>query len=178
MRGRQTFFTTASALVQELLCAKRDLKLNQMLKRLDRFDALIIDDISYVPQDREETDVLFVLMAGRYEQRNLIVTSNLPFSQWDRIFKDAVTTMAAVDKLVHHATVLELNGESYRVQSAAKRKKHRALNSDQGMPIDQIVGSVGLHRLRFRFLSKQLKLFTEKAVYFALGLTEVSLFNG
>lgn len=123
LRGRTTFFTTASALVQDLLCSKRDLKLNQMLKRLDRFDALIIDDISYVPQDREETDVLFVLMAERYEQRSLIVTSNLPFSQWDRIFKDTVTTMAAVDKLVHHATVLELNGESYRVQSAAKRKR-------------------------------------------------------
>lgn len=123
LRGRKVCFTTASSLVQELLAAKRDLKLNVVLKRLDAFEALIIDDISYIPQDREETDVLFVLLSERYEQRSLIITSNLPFSQWDRVFKDAMTTMAAVDRLVHHSTVLELNGESYRAQSAKKRNK-------------------------------------------------------
>lgn len=122
-RGRPAFFTTASALVQELLKAKRDLELNALLKRLDKFEAVIIDDISYVPQDRDETDVLFVFMAERYEQRSLVITSNLPFSDWDKIFKDAVTTEAAIDRLVHHATVLELNGESYRAQEAEKRNK-------------------------------------------------------
>jgi DNA replication protein DnaC len=126
LRGRQVLFTSASSLVQDLLTAKRDLKLNAVLKRLDRFDALIIDDISYIPQDREETDVLFVLLSERYEQRSLVITSNLPFSQWDKVFKDAMTTMAAVDRLVHHSTVLELNGESYRAQSAKKRNKRES----------------------------------------------------
>lgn len=122
-RGRQVLFTSASALVQDLLCAKRDLKLNGLLKKLDRFEALIIDDISYIPQDRAETDVLFVLLSERYERRTIVITSNLPFSQWDRIFKDTVTTMAAVDRLVHHSTVLELNGESFRKKAATKKNK-------------------------------------------------------
>jgi DNA replication protein DnaC len=123
LRGRRVFFTTASALVQDLLAAKRDLRLNSMLKKLDRFEALIIDDISYIPQDRDETDVLFVLLAERYERRSLVVTSNLPFSKWDQVFKDTVTTMAAIDRLVHHSTVLELNGESYRAETAKRRNK-------------------------------------------------------
>lgn len=122
LRGRRTFFTTAAALVQELLKAKRDLKLNSLLKKLDRFEALIIDDLSYIPQEREETDVLFVLLAERYERRSVVITSNLPFSKWDTVFKDPITTMAAVDRLVHHATILELNGESYRATAAAKKK--------------------------------------------------------
>lgn len=123
LRGRRVFFSTASALVQELLAAKRDLKLNALLKRLDTFDALVIDDISYIPQNRDETDVLFVLLAERYERRTVVVTSNLPFSQWDKVFKDEMTTMAAVDRLVHHAIVLELNGESYRAESARLKNK-------------------------------------------------------
>lgn len=123
LRGRRVHFTTAAALVQNLLAAKRDLKLNSFLKRMDRFEALIIDDLSYIPQDREETDVLFVLLAERYERRSVVVTSNLPFSEWDRVFKDPVTTMAAVDRLVHHATILELTGSSYRAAAATKRKR-------------------------------------------------------
>lgn len=123
LRGRQVYFTTASALVQDLLAAKRDLKLNAMLKRLDKFESVVIDDISYIPQNRDETDVLFVLLAERYEKRNIVITSNLPFSKWDQVFKDAVTTMAAVDRLVHHSVVLELNGESYRAETAKRRNK-------------------------------------------------------
>lgn len=123
LRGRHVLFTTASALVQDLLAAKRDLRLNILLKRLDRFDSIVIDDISYIPQNRDETDVLFVLLAERYEVRNIVVTSNLPFSKWDCVFKDAMTTMAAIDRLVHHATVLELNGDSYRAETAKQRNK-------------------------------------------------------
>lgn len=123
LRGRPVLFTTASALVQELLAAKRDLKLNSLLRKLDKYQAIVIDDISYIPQDRDETDVLFVLLAERYEQRSLVVTSNLPFSQWDKVFKDAMTTMAAIDRLVHHSTVLELNGESFRAQAATRKNK-------------------------------------------------------
>ena len=122
LRGRRTFFTTAASLVQELLAAKRDLKLNSLLKRFDRFEAIVIDDLSYIPQEREETDVLFVLLAERYERRSVVITSNLPFSKWDTIFKDPITAMAAVDRLVHHSTILELNGESYRATAASRKK--------------------------------------------------------
>ncbi|MFN8551476.1 MAG: IS21-like element helper ATPase IstB [Candidatus Obscuribacterales bacterium] len=125
--GRRTFFITAAKLVQELLKAKRDLKLNSLLGKLDKFEALIIDDLSYIPQEREETDVLFVLLAERYERRSVVITSNLPFSKWDTIFKDPITAMAAVDRLVHHSTILELNGESFRA-TAASRKKAAAKN--------------------------------------------------
>lgn len=122
LRGRRVLYTTAAGLVQELLLAKRDLTLNQFIKRLDKYEALIIDDISYIPHSREETDVLFVLLAERYETRSVVITSNLVFSQWDTIFKDAMTTKAAIDRLVHHATILELPGPSGR-QSAALKKK-------------------------------------------------------
>ena len=122
LRGRTNYFTTAASLVQELLKAKRDLKLNAVLKKLDRFEALIIDDLSYIPQEREETDVLFVLLAERYERRSVVITSNLPFSKWDTIFKDPITAMAAIDRLVHHATILELNGESFRATAASRKK--------------------------------------------------------
>lgn len=122
LRGRHIFFTSAAALVQELLKAKKDLKLNALLKKFDKFEALVIDDLSYIPQEREETDVLFVLLAERYERRSVVLTSNLPFSKWDSIFKDPITAMAAVDRLVHHSTILELNGESFRASAASKKK--------------------------------------------------------
>jgi len=123
IRGRHVYFTTASALVQDLLAAKRDLRLNAILKKFDRFEALVIDDLSYIPQDRDETDVLFLLLSERYERRSVVITSNAPFSEWDRIFKDPMTTMAAIDRLVHHSVILELTGESYRASAATKRKK-------------------------------------------------------
>jgi DNA replication protein DnaC len=122
LRGRRVLYTTAAMLVQELLVAKRDLKLNEMIKKLDGYEAVVIDDISYVPYTRDETDVLFVLLAARYETRSVVITSNLIFSDWGNIFKDPMTTRAAIDRLVHHATILELT-ESYRQQEAKKRKK-------------------------------------------------------
>jgi DNA replication protein DnaC len=128
LRGRKVLYTTASALVQDLLAAKRDLKLNELIDKLDGFEALIIDDISYVPQTRDETDVLFVLLAKRYETRSVVITSNLVFSEWENIFKDKMTTKAAVDRLVHHGTILELveiEGESYRERVAKAKAKQR-----------------------------------------------------
>lgn len=122
MRGRRVLYTTAAALVQELLINKRDLTLNEFIKRLDKYEALVIDDISYIPQTRDETDVLFVLLADRYETRSIVITSNLVFSQWDSIFKDAMTTKAAIDRLVHHSTILELLGPSGRCDDALQRK--------------------------------------------------------
>jgi DNA replication protein DnaC len=116
-------FTSASALVQRLLIAKRDLRLSQELKRLDKFEALLIDDIGYVQQDRDEMEVLFTLLAERYERRSVLITSNLVFSKWDQIFKDPMTTAAAVDRLVHHAVILELNLPSYRAEKAREKAK-------------------------------------------------------
>ena len=101
-RGHRVLFTTCSLLVQELLMAKRELRLARLLKRLAKFRPLILDDIGYVQQDREEMEVLFTLLAERYERGSIILTSNLPFSKWEKIFKDPMTTAAAIDRLVHH----------------------------------------------------------------------------
>ena len=95
--------------------AKRELTLQRLLKRFHRYDALLIDDIGYVQQSREEMEVLFVLLAECYERTGVMLTSNLPFSRWERIFKDPMTTAAAIDRLVHHSIILELNLASYRL---------------------------------------------------------------
>jgi DNA replication protein DnaC len=116
-------FTTCSLLVQELLVAKRDLKLSRYLKRMSRYDALIIDEVGYIQQNRDEMEVLFTLLAERYERGSVMMTSNLPFSKWDQIFKDPTTTAAAVDRLVHHSVILELNLESYRLEASKKPRK-------------------------------------------------------
>ena len=120
-QGRPVLFLPAYELVQRLLIAKRDLELERALKRLDRFEAIIIDDIGYVQQDREEMEVLFTFLSARYERRSVMITSNLVFSQWEKIFKDPMTTACAIDRLVHHASILELTGKSYREQAAKKR---------------------------------------------------------
>lgn len=112
--ARSVYFTPTFKLVQQLLAAKRDLKLDALLKRLDRFDGIVLDDLGYVQQSREEMEVLFTFLAERYERRSVLVSSNLVFSKWDQIFKDPMTTMAAVDRLVHHAIILEFDGESIR----------------------------------------------------------------
>jgi DNA replication protein DnaC len=114
-QGKRILFTSCNLLVQELLIAKRDLKLSRILKRLSKYHALIIDDIGYVQQNREEMEVLFTLLADRYERGSVMLTSNLPFSKWEQIFKDPMTTAAAIDRLVHHSIILELNLPSYRL---------------------------------------------------------------
>ncbi len=121
-RGYPVLFTPTYLLVQRLLAAKRDLTLERELKKLDRFDAVILDDIGYVQQNRDEMEVLFTFLAQRYERRSVMITSNLVFSQWDRIFKDPMTTAAAIDRLVHHSTILDLTGPSIRNQEAKARK--------------------------------------------------------
>lgn len=113
--ARSVYFTPTFKLVQQLLAAKRDLKLDGLLRKLDRYEAVILDDLGYVQQSREEMEVLFTFLAERYERRSVLVSSNLVFSKWDQIFKDPMTTMAAVDRLVHHAIILEFDGESMRV---------------------------------------------------------------
>lgn len=120
-RGYRVLFTPTYQLVQRLLVARRDLLLERELKRLDRFDAVILDDLGYVQQDRTEMEVLFTFLAERYERKSVIITSNLVFSKWGQIFKDPMTTAAAIDRVVHHCSVLELDGESYRATEAAER---------------------------------------------------------
>jgi len=118
-QGHTVLWTTTAALVQRLLAAKRDLRLPRELAKLDRFACLILDDIGYVQHDRDEMEVLFTLLAERYERRSVILTTNLVFSEWDRIFKDPMTTMAAIDRVVHHSVILDLMTiESYRAQAA------------------------------------------------------------
>jgi DNA replication protein DnaC len=121
-QGRRMLFCKCALLVQELLVAKRDLKLKQLFKRLNRFEGLLIDDIGHVHQGREEMEVLFTLLAERYERGSVLLTSNLPFSKWESIFKDAMTTAAAIDRLVPHSVILELHLPSYRMEHAKKRK--------------------------------------------------------
>lgn len=114
-QGRRVLFTPTYSLVQRLLAAKRDLRLEKVLASLDTFDAVILDDIGYVQQDRDEMEVLFTFLSERYERKSVVITSNLVFSAWDRIFKDPMTTAAAVDRLVHHAIIVEMVGKSIRV---------------------------------------------------------------
>jgi DNA replication protein DnaC len=120
-KGHPILFTSVSSLVERLLDAKRNLKLARELKRLDAFDCLALDDIGYVQHDRAEMEVLFALLAERYERRSVMITSNLVFSKWDQIFKDPMTTAAAIDRVVHHAVVLEFTGPSWRADEAERR---------------------------------------------------------
>src|ERR1017187_6060889 len=125
-QGHTVLFLPTFKLVQQLLNAKKALKLEVFLKKLDRYAVVALDDIGYVQQDREEREVLFTFLAERYERRSVMITSNLVFSKWDQIFKDPMTTMAAIDRLVHHATILEVDNESVRGQQARGRHKGQA----------------------------------------------------
>jgi DNA replication protein DnaC len=115
--NKSVLFIPTFKLVEKLLNAKKELTLENALKRLDRFDVVVLDDIGYVQQSREEMEVLFTFLAERYERKSLMVTSNLVFSQWDKIFKDPMTTMAAVDRLIHHSIILDFSGPSIRKAS-------------------------------------------------------------
>jgi len=121
-KGYPVLFTSTHKLVERLLRAKQELEIENLLKKLDRFEIIVLDDIGYVQQSREEMEVLFTFLSERYERRSLMITSNLLFSNWDRIFKDPMTTAAAIDRLVHHSTILELDNESYRAKAASKKR--------------------------------------------------------
>jgi DNA replication protein DnaC len=123
--GWRVLFARTTDLVQRLQVARRELALESAIAKLDRFDLLILDDIAYVSKDQAETSVLFELIAARYERRSLLITANQPFGEWGRIFPDQAMTLAAIDRLVHHATILEMNVESYRRKAALDRKRGR-----------------------------------------------------
>jgi DNA replication protein DnaC len=128
--GRSVLFTPTYQLVQQLLAARRDLSLPRALRALDVFDVILLDDLGYVQQTADEAEVLFTLMAERYERRSLIITSNLVFSEWDRIFKTPMATAAAIDRLVHHATIIEIERKSVRAEEAKKRNAGKRNSED------------------------------------------------
>lgn len=124
---KRVLFISTFKLVQRLLEAKQKLQLEALLKKLDAFEAIIIDDLGYVQQSRQEMEVLFTFFAERYERRSLLISSNLVFSQWEQIFQDPMTTMAAIDRLVHHSLILEFDGDSYRVGQSKRDPKEPAV---------------------------------------------------
>lgn len=137
--GHTVLWTSTAALVQRLLAAKRDLRLPRELAKLDHVACLILDDIGYVQHDRDEMEVLFTLLAERYERRSVILTTNLVFSEWDRIFKDPMTTMAAIDRVVHHSVILDLMAlDSYRAKEA-----HDHQSTDQPHDAEEVVVATG-----------------------------------
>ena len=121
--GWRVLFTRTTDLVQRLQTARRDLQLEAAIARLDKYHLLVLDDLAYVTKDQAETSVLFELISARYERRSLLITANQPFGEWGRIFPDQAMTLATVDRLVHHATILEMNVESYRRRVAIERKR-------------------------------------------------------
>jgi DNA replication protein DnaC len=121
--GWRVFFTRTTDLVQKLQVARRELDLEAAINRLERFDLLILDDLAYVTKDQAETSVLFELISARYERRSMLITANQPFGEWGKVFPDPAMTLAAVDRLVHHSTILEMNVDSYRRRAAIERKR-------------------------------------------------------
>lgn len=124
-RGHSVLFVPTYSLVQDLLVAKRNLDLPRALRKLDAFEVVILDDLGYIQQSPEEAEVLFTLLAERYERRSVILTSNLVFGDWDRIFRDQRATAAAIDRLIHHAVLLEFDVLSFRAEEAERRKKKK-----------------------------------------------------
>lgn len=133
-KGRRILFTSCEMLVQELLIAKRDLKLSKLIKKYARYEGMIIDDLGYIRQTREEMEVVFTLLAERYERGSVLLTSNLPFSKWEGIFKDPMTTAAAIDRLVHHSVIIELNIPSYRLEHAKTNVQSLGANTNSQEP--------------------------------------------
>lgn len=123
--GWRVLFTRTTDLVQKLQIARRELQLEPAINKLDKFDLLILDDLAYVTKDQAETSVLFELISARYERKSLLITANQPFGEWNKVFPDPAMTLAAVDRLVHHATIFEMNVESYRRRSAIEAKRQR-----------------------------------------------------
>ena len=123
--GWRVLFARTTDLVQKLQVARRELQLEAAIAKLDKFDLLILDDLAYVTKDQAETSVLFELISARYERRSILITANQPFGEWNRVFPDPAMTLAAVDRLVHHATIFEMNVESYRRRSAMEAKRSR-----------------------------------------------------
>jgi DNA replication protein DnaC len=145
--GHAVWWTSTAALVQRLLAAKRDLRLPQELAKLDRFACVILDDIGYVQQDRDEMEILFTFLAERYEHKSVMLTTNLVFSEWNRIFKDPMTTLAAIDRVVHHSVILDMMGvDSYRVREA--NQQHRSNPEERSSDSSEATSSAKVMRIQ------------------------------
>ena len=145
--GHAVWWTSTAALVQRLLAAKRDLRLPQELAKLDRFACVILDDIGYVQQDRDEMEILFTFLAERYEHKSVMLTTNLVFSEWNRIFKDPMTTLAAIDRVVHHSVILDMMGvDSYRVREA--NQQHRSNPEERRSDSPEATSSAKVMRIQ------------------------------
>lgn len=118
-------FVPCSRLLQELLLAKKNLQLSKVFKKLLGYQGLIIDDIGYIQQTKEEMEVLFTLISECYERTSILMTSNLPFSKWEKIFQDPMMAVAAIDRLVHHSVILEMNVTSYRMEKSKEKKEQK-----------------------------------------------------
>jgi DNA replication protein DnaC len=125
-KGWRVLFTRTSDLVQKLQRARREFALEAVIQSLDRYHLVILDDLVYVAKDQAETSVLFELISARYERRSLLITANQAFGEWGKVFQDPAMTLAAVDRLVHHATIFEMNVDSYRRREALARKNRGA----------------------------------------------------
>ena len=141
-KGWRVLFTRTSELVQKMQRARRDLVLEALIQSLDRYHLVILDDLVYVAKDQAETSVLFELISTRYERRSLLITANQPFGEWGKIFQDPAMTLAAVDRLVHHATIFEMNVESYRRREALGRKKQRGAGRPANYATTKNVGTL------------------------------------
>ena len=143
-RGQAVLWTSTATLVQRLLAAKRDLRLPQELRKLDRFACVILDDIGYLQQERDEMEVLFTFLAERYENRSVAITTNLVFSEWERIFKNPMTTMAALDRVVHHSVILDMMGlESYRARAAQHQQHTEGGEASEQSPAAELIATTG-----------------------------------
>jgi len=134
-QGIRVRYYQATALVQELQRARNELQLERMFARLDKYDVIVLDDIGYVKKSEAETHVLFELIAHRYESRSMIITANHPFSDWDQIFADTIMTVAAIDRLVHHAMIIEINADSFRKKQAMNRNKSQSAQPVTSRPL-------------------------------------------
>jgi DNA replication protein DnaC len=130
-QGHRVMFSSTTGLLQKLQAARKSYSLPSAIEKLDKYDVLILDDLGYVQKDHDETGVLFELISERYERRSMIITCNQPFGEWDTIFKDKTMAVAAIDRLVHHAIILQMNNESYRKAAAISRSKRTILSKDE-----------------------------------------------
>ena len=146
--GRSVLFAPGYRLVQDLLAAKRDLSLPRQLRKLDSYDFLLLDDLGYLPQGAEESEVLFTLIAERYERRSLGITSNLVFSQWEHIFANPMATAAAIDRAVHHSVILEFDVSSYRTGVAQLANPMAPSDGGGHRPRRTSLGHLGIRRLQ------------------------------
>ena len=125
LKKYRVYFKNVSNFINLLQEANQNLALHKFFKKMEKYDLIILDELGYIPFEREATNLLFQFLAEQYERRSLLITTNLAFSQWDQIFKDKQTTVAAVDRLIHHSHVIQFHGESYRLKSSQKEKKNR-----------------------------------------------------